>query len=85
MSDVAQFTALNMSMASRLNAGDAPGATAHYRGDGAVLPPGAPMLQGPDAIEAAWKGALDAGLTNIQITCEECETSGKSLAVKSIT
>ena len=76
MTSTENFTELNMSLARRLNAGDADGATALYAEDGAVLPPGAPVSRGHAEIRDAWQGAIDAGLEVVEITCKECKIWG---------
>ncbi len=44
------------------NAGDSQALSMLYTEDGAVLPPGAPVLEGRAAIATFWQGAMDSGL-----------------------
>lgn len=51
-----------------------PGAVAAlYSRSGMLLPPHAPLVEGPAEIERFWAGALDAGLTGISLVTREVE------------
>ena len=56
--------------AERLNAGDIDGVAALYSENARLLPPNAPMVQGRDAIGAAFQSMVDAGLTGSLETIE---------------
>lgn len=53
--------------------GDARGMALLYTIDGAVLPPGAPMQQGTDAIEAFWKMVMNMGIKSAQLETVQLE------------
>jgi ketosteroid isomerase-like protein len=44
-----------------------------YTKGGQLLPPGSDMVTGGAAIQAFWQGALDAGLTQVQLDTVEVE------------
>jgi uncharacterized protein (TIGR02246 family) len=54
--------ALNTHMLQALEKGDAAAIAAVYAPDGQAMPPGAPVVTGPD-IEAFWQGVIDMGVT----------------------
>ncbi len=58
------------------NNGDAPGVAGLYTQDAMVLPPDAVRLDGRQAIEQFWQGAIDAGLTNLVLETVEMDVSG---------
>jgi uncharacterized protein (TIGR02246 family) len=47
-----------------------------YSEQGATLPPGADILRGREAIQAAWQEAFDAGLTAFRVESLEVESAG---------
>ena len=52
-------------------------ACAHlYTERGATLPPGADILRGREAIQAAWQEVFDAGLTGFLVDSLEVESAG---------
>ena len=53
------------------NKQDAAGVAALFHDDGKLLPAGAPIVTGTDAIEAFWQGSFDAGLGRIEKTIVE--------------
>ena len=44
-----------------------------YTKDGQLLPPGSEVVAGSAAIQAFWQGALDAGLTQVELDTIEVE------------
>ena len=53
--------------------GDAAGIAALYTATGMLLPTGMGPIEGPAGIEAFWRGALDMGLTQLQLHTQEVE------------
>ena len=70
------IVAANSGWAADFNSGNAEGVAARYTEDGAVFPPDGPRTDGRAAIQAFWKGAIDAGLTNVTLTTVEVEAGG---------
>lgn len=60
-------------LADAINAGDAARAADHYTAYAALMPPGAPLQQGRDAIRTFWQGAIDAGLSNVVLAPDDIE------------
>lgn len=58
------------------NAGDAAGVAALYTEDAIAMPPGGGMVEGREAIEAMWQGALDDGLKDLSLSPAEIEVMG---------
>ncbi len=54
---------------------DAPRLGAFYAKDAIALPPNSEMIKGRDAIQAFWKGFMDAGM-NVQLETAETESDG---------
>ena len=63
------------------NSQDAAGVAALFHDDGKLLPAGAPIVSGTEAIEEFWAGAFGAGLSAIEKTPIEIVVSG-DLAVE---
>jgi ketosteroid isomerase-like protein len=57
--DKATIQSLNDKFAQAFNAGDAAAVAALYTDDAVILPPGAEMMKGKNAIQAFWKGAAE--------------------------
>jgi uncharacterized protein (TIGR02246 family) len=55
---------------------DAAGCARVYAEEAAVLPPNAEIVRGRQAIQQAWQGAIDAGLTDGRIETLEVESAG---------
>ena len=49
------------------NRGDAAALARMYTPEGALLPPGAPRVDGREAIEGFWKGAIEAGAKDLSV------------------
>lgn len=62
--------------AEAFNSKDAAAVAAHYTEDAAVLPPDAARVDGRENIEKFWRGAMDAGLTDLALKAVEVEESG---------
>jgi ketosteroid isomerase-like protein len=58
------------------NRGDAAALAALYTGTATVLPPGADMAVGHDALLAFWKGAIDSGMKVTSLTTLSIERHG---------
>jgi len=71
-----EIEAALVTFADAFNKGDAAAVAAHYTQDAAVLPPDAARVDGRPAIQAFWKGAIDAGLADLTLKASEVEGSG---------
>jgi uncharacterized protein (TIGR02246 family) len=58
------------------NSGDGAGVAALYTHDAALLPPGGARVDGRDAIQAFWQGAIDGGLSDLTLNPIEVESNG---------
>lgn len=63
---LARFTAA-------FNSGDAAGVGALYSEDAVILPPGGESVSGREAITAFWQGAIEGGLTDLELQIVELE------------
>ena len=61
------INATNASFAAALNRGNATKAATFYAEDAAVFPPESLRIDGRSGIEAYWKGAIDAGVTDVSL------------------
>ena len=52
---------------------DAAGVAGLYTPDARLMPPGFDVMEGRDAVEAFWKGAMDLGITGVSLTSTEVE------------
>jgi uncharacterized protein (TIGR02246 family) len=55
---------------------DAAGCARVYTEEAAVLPPNADIVRGRQAIQQAWQGALDAGLTDCRVQTLDVASAG---------
>jgi uncharacterized protein (TIGR02246 family) len=58
------------------NSGDTAGVAACYTENAKILPPGAPMMSGREAIQSVWQGAMGMGVKNIRLETVELEENG---------
>ena len=58
------------------NSGDTAAVAAHYTQDAVLLPPDATRVDGREAIQNFWKGAMDSGLKDLRLEAVEVEESG---------
>ena len=56
--------------------GDARGMASLYTSDGVLLPPGAGLQEGPDAIQNFWQAAMDMGIKEAHLETLEVEQEG---------
>jgi ketosteroid isomerase-like protein len=61
---------------SAFNEGDAATAASFYTEDAALLPPDAQPVNGRDAIQAFWQGAIDAGMKIGMLRATEVDARG---------
>ena len=60
------------------NSGSAVDVAAMYADDAAILPPGSPMVQGRESVQAFWKSMLDMGMSNLDLVPTEIIVSGNN-------
>jgi ketosteroid isomerase-like protein len=68
--------ASNAGFAAAFNRGDATAAATFYAEDAAVFPPESLRIDGRAGIEAYWKGAIDAGVTDVSLKALEVTEAG---------
>lgn len=64
----------SVAFVSAFNSGDAAALAALYTEDGALFPPGSSRVDGREAIQAFWQGAIDAGMTLLELGPVEVES-----------
>ena len=77
--DKATIQSLNDQFARAFNAGDIAAVAAHYTEDAVVLPPGAEMVMGRNAILTFWKSAADQ-IGDIKLTAVDVKPLGSNAA-----
>ncbi len=55
---------------------DAAGLAALYTDDTKLLPPGFPMMNGKEAVQSFWQGAMDMGIKEAKLETIEVESQG---------
>ncbi|QRM35990.1 SgcJ/EcaC family oxidoreductase [Microvirga sp. VF16] len=77
--DKATIQNLNDQFTSAFNTGDIAAVAAHYTDDAAVLPPGAEMVMGRNAILTFWKSAAEQ-IGDIKLTAVDVKPLGSNAA-----
>lgn len=77
----AAIEAANQVTMDAVSRGEARAIVAHYADDALMLPAGAAAVTGPDAIEAQYRRALDAGLGGLKLDIVSVDVAG-DLAVE---
>jgi uncharacterized protein (TIGR02246 family) len=77
--DRATIQNLNDQFAKAFNTGDIAAVAAHYTEDAVVLPPGAEMVMGRDAILTFWKSAAEQ-IADIKLTAVDIKPLGDNAA-----
>jgi uncharacterized protein (TIGR02246 family) len=72
----ARLEKMGKDFADAYNRGDAKAVAAFYAEDAVVLPPDSDFVKGRPAIEAAWKGANEAGMKNMGLEIVDVESDG---------
>lgn len=72
----------NLKFAEIFKRGDAAGVAALYTSDARLLPPGAPMMSGAEAIENFWQEAMNMGIKEATLETIDVESSGGDLATE---
>ncbi len=68
------------------NGGDGAAVAALHGDDAAIFPPEAPRMDGREAIAAFWQGAIDAGLSDLDLqTVEVVESGDQAVEVGAVT
>jgi uncharacterized protein (TIGR02246 family) len=76
---MAMIQALDDKFAEAFNKGDAAGVAAMYTADAYVLPPGADMVKGRNAIEALWRGNMQQ-IADVKCTAIDVKPLGQNAA-----
>lgn len=76
----AAIDAANAKFVAAFNAGDAAGVAALYTMDAALLPPEESRVDGRTAIGTYWQGAIDAGITDLDLKAVEVLEAGDTAA-----
>jgi uncharacterized protein (TIGR02246 family) len=74
----AEIDAANQQWIAAFNKGDAAAVAALYTDQATVLPPGADIAKGRDAIQKVWAGAIQSGLKNITLQTVAVEQFGNA-------
>ena len=77
--DKATIQSLNDQFTKAFNAGDIAAVATHYTEDATVLPPGAEMVMGRNAILTFWKSAADQ-IGDIKLTAVDVKPLGSNAA-----
>ena len=64
----------NAAFEAAFNSGDSDAVAELYTEDAMILPPDAAQAQGRDAIGGFWGGAIEAGVTDLDLTTIDVET-----------
>ena len=72
----ARLEKMGKDFADAYNRGDAKAVAAFYAEDAVVMPPDSDFVKGRPAIEAAWKGAQEAGMKNMGLEVVDVESDG---------
>ena len=72
----ADIDAANAKWEAAFNKGDAAAVAQLYTEQATLLPPGAAMANGRAAVQAFWKGAIDAGYKNITLKALQVDQFG---------
>ncbi len=67
----------NAAFTEAFNQGDAAAVAALYTEDALVLPPNAEMVEGPDAIEAFWRGVMQTGVEDVSLKTLSLHAAGR--------
>lgn len=71
--DEAAIRAASVKFMEFYAAGDAAGMASLYTRDASLLPPGTPRVDGRQAIQAYWQGAMDSGISDLVLNMTEVE------------
>ena len=72
----AEIDKANEAFAAAFAKGDAAAIAKMYSTDARVFPPNSDAIQGADAIEKLWKGAMDMGVKSVKLQATEVEAHG---------
>ena len=72
----------NLKFTEAFGRGDLAAVGALYTSDARLLPPGAPMMSGTEAIRAFWQGAMNLGIKTATLETIDVESSGGDLATE---
>ena len=71
--------AANRAFGAAYAKGDSTAVAAMYTQNARLLPPNAKIVEGRRAIEVFWKGAMEAGVKNVELTTVEVEAFGDTI------
>ncbi len=78
-SDVREdIASVNRLFEKKFESGDATGMASLYTRDAMLMPPGAPVQQGADAIGGFWKTAMDMGIKTARLNTIEITEAGEN-------
>lgn len=72
----ASIEAAAVTFEEAFNSGDAAAVAALYTEDPALLPPDMARIDGREAIQSFWQGAMDSGLKDLKLETVEVEENG---------
>lgn len=77
MEDIhSSITAANQQFMDAFRRLDAAGIAALYTEDAKILPPGAEMMTGKEAIQSFWQGVMDMGIKEAKLEIVEVQSEG---------
>jgi uncharacterized protein (TIGR02246 family) len=74
----AAIAAANKQFIATFAKGDAAGLAAMYTSTGQAFPPNAELVQGRDALQQLWQGAMASGVKEVGLTTTELEAHGET-------
>jgi uncharacterized protein (TIGR02246 family) len=74
-----QVQAANAKFEQAFNSGNAAAVAALYTTQAEVMPPGAPVAMGRDAIQKFWQSAIQAGVKNLHLTTVSVDRFGPAM------
>lgn len=72
----AEIDKANEAFAAAFGKGDAAAMAKMYTADARVFPPNSDAIQGADAIQKLWKGAMEMGVKSVKLQATEVEAHG---------
>lgn len=73
-----EIAAANKEFEAAIKRRDSAAIAGLYTGDGVLLPPNSPLVQGQEAIRAFWQGILDLGVDEVRLESVSIEPQGNT-------